>query len=66
MGHSLRAGGAQIDNTTRRVYAQATGEWREVALAELTALVTGDWKRQRGHQHADAGSGGKGQMRGDA
>ena len=31
MGHSLRAGGAQVDNTTSRVYAHATGEWREVA-----------------------------------
>jgi hypothetical protein len=40
MGHSLRAGGAEVDNTTSRVYAHATGEWREVALAELTALVT--------------------------
>ena len=47
MGHSLRAGGAQVDNTTSRVYAHATGEWREVALAELTALVTGEWKRWR-------------------
>jgi integrase len=47
MGHSLRAGGAQVDNTTSRVYAHATGEWREVALAELTGLVTGDWKRNR-------------------
>lgn len=51
MGHSLRAGGAHVDNTTSRVYAHATGEW-EVALAELTALVTGDWKQQRGRQGA--------------
>ncbi len=41
MGHGLRAGGAEVDNTTSRVYAHATGEWREVALRELTALVTG-------------------------
>jgi integrase len=41
MGHSLRAGGAEVDNTTSRVYAHATGEWRETALRELTALVTG-------------------------
>jgi integrase len=41
MGHSLRAGGAEVDNTTSRVYAHATGEWREVALRELTGLVTG-------------------------
>ncbi|MGH3992226.1 MAG: tyrosine-type recombinase/integrase [Pseudonocardiaceae bacterium] len=47
MDHSLRAGGAEVDNTTSRVYAHATGEWREVALAELTALVTGDWQARR-------------------
>ena len=41
MGHSLRAGGAEVDNTTSRVYAHATGEWREIALRELSALVTG-------------------------
>ena len=41
MGHSLRAGGTEVDNTTSRVYAHATGEWREVALRELTSLVTG-------------------------
>ncbi len=41
MGHSLRAGGTEVDNTTSRVYAHATGEWREIALAELTTLVTG-------------------------
>jgi integrase len=47
MGHSLRAGGAEVDNTTSRVYAHATGEWREVALAELTALVTGQPRSRR-------------------
>jgi integrase len=41
MGHSLRAGGSEADNTTSRVYAHATGEWREIALGELTALVRG-------------------------
>jgi hypothetical protein len=40
MGHSLRAGGAEVDNTTSRVYGHTTGEWRELALAELIALVT--------------------------
>lgn len=49
MGHSLRAGGAEVDNTTSRVYAHATGEWREVALRELTSLVTGQTaQRQAG------------------
>jgi integrase len=47
MGHSLRAGGAEVDNTTSRVYAHATGEWREVALAELTTLVTGKGRKRR-------------------
>ncbi len=47
MGHSLRAGGAEVDNTTSRVYAHATGEWREVALAELDALVKGDVRTRR-------------------
>ena len=47
MGHSLRAGGSKVDNTTSRVYAHATGEWREVALAELTALVTGERAMRR-------------------
>jgi hypothetical protein len=47
MRHSLRAGGAHVDNTTSRVHAHATGEWGEVALAELTALVTGEWKQRR-------------------
>ena len=34
MGHSLRAGGAEV-NTTTRMYAHATGEHRAAALAEL-------------------------------
>jgi integrase len=34
MGHSLRAGGAEV-NTTTRMYAHATGEHRTAALAEL-------------------------------
>jgi integrase len=41
MGHSIRAGGQDITNTTTRVYAHATGEHRDRALAELSALVTG-------------------------
>ena len=39
MGHSLRVGGHEIVNTTTRVYAHATGEWREKALEELSALM---------------------------
>ena len=39
MGHSLRAGGHEIMNTTTRVYAHATGESRDAALKVLTALV---------------------------
>ena len=39
MGHTIRAGGQEIANTTTRVYAHATGEWRQAALAELTALM---------------------------
>jgi integrase len=39
MGHSLRVGGHAIVNTTTRVYAHATGEWREAALQELRALM---------------------------
>jgi integrase len=39
MGHTIRAGGQEIANTTTRVYAHATGEWRKAALAELTALM---------------------------
>jgi integrase len=43
MGHSLRAGGAEV-NTTTRMYAHATGEHRAAALAELErffAMATG-------------------------
>jgi hypothetical protein len=39
MGHGIRAGGHEITNTTTRVYAHATGEWRAVALAELASLM---------------------------
>ena len=39
MGHSLRTGGHEIANTTTRVYAHPTGEWRQAALEELAALV---------------------------
>ena len=39
MGHAIRAGGHEITNTTTRVYAHATGEWRAVALAELASLM---------------------------
>lgn len=53
MGHSLRAGGAEVDNTTSRVYAHATGEWREVALAELTVLVTGEEGTRRSTRGAE-------------
>jgi integrase len=52
MGHSLRAGGAEVDNTTSRVYAHATGEWHEVALTELTMLVTGDSVTRRSGRSA--------------
>ena len=38
MGHSLRAGGAEV-NSTSRTYAHATGEHREAALAELERFV---------------------------
>jgi integrase len=41
MGHSLRAGGRELTNTTTRVYAHATGEHRRAALNELTALIRG-------------------------
>src|SRR4051794_4396566 len=41
MGHAIRAGGHEITNTTTRVYAHATGEWRQAALAELAALIRG-------------------------
>jgi integrase len=39
MGHSLGVGGHEIVNTTTRVYAHATGEWREKALHELSSLL---------------------------
>jgi integrase len=48
MGHGLRAGGHEITNTTTRVYAHATGEWRHAALRELSALVE-DADPQAGH-----------------
>jgi integrase len=38
MGHSLRAGGEQM-NTTARTYAHATGESRTLALRELERFV---------------------------
>jgi len=38
MGHSLRAGGAEV-NMTSRTYAHATGEHRETALAELERFM---------------------------
>ncbi len=38
MGHSLRAGGEQL-NTTARTYAHATGESRALALRELDTFV---------------------------
>jgi integrase len=41
MGHSLRAGGKELTNTTTRVYAHATGEHRQAALDQLTALFRG-------------------------
>jgi integrase len=41
MGHAIRAGGHDVTNTTTRVYAHATGEWRQAALDELNALVHG-------------------------
>lgn len=40
MGHGLRAGGQEITNTTTRVYAHATGEWRQQALSELAKLIS--------------------------
>jgi integrase len=44
MGHSVTAGGEVIDapaisNTTTRIYAHATGEWRGVALRVLAELM---------------------------
>jgi hypothetical protein len=41
MGHGLRAGGHEITNTTTRVDAHATGEWRQAALDELAMLIVG-------------------------
>jgi len=38
MGHSLRAGGEQL-NTTTRTYAHATGEMASLALQELESFV---------------------------
>ena len=38
MGHSLRAGGEQL-NTTTRTYAHATGEYTTTALDELESFV---------------------------
>ena len=38
MGHSLRAGGAEV-NTTTRTYAHATGEHRVAALAAMETFV---------------------------
>jgi hypothetical protein len=40
MGHGLRAGGHEVVNTTTRVYAHATGEWRRQALNALMQLLT--------------------------
>jgi len=34
MGHSLRAGGEQVNTTTRK-YAHATGEYTQAAIHEL-------------------------------
>src|SRR5215218_2652627 len=50
MGHSLRAGGAEV-NTTTRMYAHATGEHRAAALAELErffAMATEEREPGRG------------------
>lgn len=41
MGHSLRAGGRELTNTTTRVYAHATGEHSRAALDALTELMRG-------------------------
>jgi len=37
-GHSLRAGGQELSNTTTRVYTHPTGEWRDRALQLLSEL----------------------------
>lgn len=47
MGHAIRAGGQDITNTTTRVYAHATGEWRQAAIAELTAVMRGEQPQAR-------------------
>jgi integrase len=39
MGHTIRAGGQEVANTTTRVYAHATGEHREQALRVLADLI---------------------------
>jgi len=39
MGHTIRAGGQEVANTTTRVYAHATGEHREQALSVLAELI---------------------------
>ncbi len=38
MGHSLRAGGEQVNTTTRK-YAHATGEFTRAALQELEDFI---------------------------
>jgi len=42
MGHTIRAGGQEVTNTTTRVYAHATGEHREQALRVLAELTHPD------------------------
>jgi integrase len=42
MGHTIRAGGQEVTNTTTRVYAHATGEHREQALRVLAGLTHPD------------------------
>jgi integrase len=42
MGHTIRAGGQEVTNTTTRVYAHATGEWRQQALRVLAELTHPD------------------------
>jgi integrase len=41
MGHSLREWAPRSDNTTSRVYAHATGEWRERVRVPSLALFAG-------------------------
>ena len=50
MGHGLRAGGHEVANTTTRVYAHATGEWRRASA-------------QRAHAAARTGRDRTGQLR---